>query len=63
MEHYSASKKNEIMLFAATWLNLENDFSVSQRKRNIIRFPLYNGILKSHDTNELIYKTKTDSQT
>ena len=37
-EYYSAIKKNEIMLFTATWMNLETVIlsEVSQRKTNII---------------------------
>ena len=35
---------------------------VSQRKTNIISYHLYVESLKN-DTNELIYKTETDSQT
>ena len=34
MEHYSATKKNEIMPFAATWTGLVSE--VSQTKTNII---------------------------
>ena len=35
MEYYAAIKKNEIMPFAATWVDLENVIlsEVSQRKR------------------------------
>ena len=38
MEYYSAIKKNEIMLFAATWMDLEMIIlsEVSQTKTNII---------------------------
>ena len=38
MEYCSAIKKNEIMLFAATWMDMEIiiQSEVSQRKTNII---------------------------
>ena len=38
MEYYSAIKKNEIMPFAATWMDLEIIIlsEVSQRKTNVI---------------------------
>ena len=60
MEYYSAIKKNEIMPFAATWMDLEIIIlgEVSQRKTNII----YMWNLKSN-TNEFIYKAEIDSQT
>ena len=55
-------KKNEIIPFAATWLDLEIIIlsEVSQRKTNIVWYHLYVESKKS-DTNELIYKTETDS--
>ena len=38
MEYYSAIKKNEILLFAATWMELEGIMlsEISQRKIKII---------------------------
>ena len=43
MEYYSAIKKNEIMSFAATWMDLEILIlsEVSQTKTNIIWYHLY----------------------
>ena len=63
MEYYSAIKKNEVMPFAATQVDLEIIIlsEVSQRKTNIIWYHLYMESLKN-DTNELVYKTETDSQ-
>ena len=34
-EYYSAIKKNKIMPFAATWMNLETDMLREVRKRQI----------------------------
>ena len=64
MKYYSAIRKNEILPFAATWMDLENITlsEVSQTKTNIIRYHLHVES-KKNDTNELIYKTETDSQT
>ena len=61
MEYYSAIKKNEIMPFAATWMVLEivilSEMSEREKYRMI---SLICGIKKNY-TNELIYKTETDS--
>ena len=54
MEYYSAIKENEIMLFAATWMDLEiiKLSEVSQtEKRNIISFIC--GIFKGFKRNYL----------
>ena len=63
MEYYSAIKKNEVMPFSATWMDLEIIIlsEISQRKTNII-YHLYVES-KKNDTNELIYRTETDTQT
>ena len=62
-EYYSAIKNNEIMPFAATWMDLEIIIlsEVSQIEKNKYD-TAYMGNLK-YDTNELIYKAETDSQT
>ena len=64
MEYYSAIKKNEIMLFAATWRQLEIIIvsEVSQRERQIPYDITYMWNLK-YGTKEPIYKTETDSTT
>ena len=62
MEYYSAIK-NEIMLFAATWIQLEIIIlsEVSQKEKGKYHIT-YMWNLK-YDTNEPVYKTVTDSQT
>ena len=65
MEYYSAIKKNEIMPFAAMGINLEIIILSevkSERERQIPYDITYMRKLK-YDTNELISKTETDSQT
>ena len=62
MEYFSAIKKNEIMSFAVTWMDLEMITLNEVRERQISYDITYMWNLK-YDTNELIYKTETDSQT
>ena len=66
MEYYSAIKKNEIMPFAATWKDLEmillSEVSQTEEDKYHIISLTYMWNLK-YDTNELIYKTETDSHT
>ena len=65
MEYWSAiKKKDEIMPFAATWMDLEIIIlnKVSQRKTNIVWYHLYVESKKNR-TNELTYKTEIDSHT
>ena len=63
LEYYSAINKNEILPFAATWMDLEIIIlSKSDRERQIPYDISYMWNLKN-DTNELTYKTETDSQT
>ena len=64
VEYYSSIKKKEIMLFAATWMDLEMIIlsEVSQIEKDKYHDIAYMWNLKS-DTNELIYKTEIDSQT
>ena len=60
MEYYSVIKKNEIMPFAATWMDLEILIlsKVSQIEKDKYHMIwLICGILKN-DTTEVIYKQK-----
>ena len=59
MEYYLATKKNEIMPFVATWMDLEITIlsEVSQRKTNIYHLCVE---FNKNYTNKLIYKTETD---
>ena len=60
MKYYSAIKKNEIMPFAATWMQLEIIIILSERQIPYDITYMWN--LK-YGTNELIYETEIDSQT
>ena len=59
------SRKNEITLSAATWMELEIIIlsQVSQTEKQLSYAITYMWNLKKNDTNELIYKTETDWQT
>ena len=63
MEYYSAIKKNEIMSFATTWMDIEIIIpsEVSQKEKDKYHMVTYMWNLK-YDTNQHICETKTDSQ-
>ena len=68
MEYYSAIKKNEIMPFAATWMQPEIIIlcEVSQKEKDKNHFISYDITYMwdlKYDTNEPICKTETNSQT
>ena len=67
MKYSSAIKKNEIMPFAATWMQLEIIIlsEVSQKEKDEYHMLLLIcGISNlKYGTNEPIYKTEADSQT
>ena len=60
MEYYSALKKNELMPFAVTWINLEI-IILSQLSQRQIPYDINYIWNIKYDTNKPIYKT--DSQT
>ena len=62
IEYYSAIKKNEVMPFVSTWMQLEiiTLSEVSQRERQISRDITYVWNLK-YDTNEPIYETESQT--
>ena len=59
-EYYSAMKKNEIMPFAATGMDLEITILSEVRQRQISYDIICMWNLKN-DTNKLIYRTEADS--
>ena len=65
MEYYSAIKKNEVMPFVATWMDLEivilSEVSQTEKDKYHMISLTYMKTLK-YNANELIYKTETDSQ-
>ena len=58
---FFSHKKNEIMPFAATWVEIILT-EVSQRKTNIWYHLHVESKKKKNKVNELIYKTEIDSQ-
>ena len=61
MEYYSAIKKNEIILFAATWIDLEIIVlrKVSQKGRQIPYDITYMWNVK-YNTNEPLYEAEAE---
>ena len=62
MEYYSAIKQNGIMPFAATWMDLGIIILSGVREREI-SYDIIGPWNLKYNTNELIYKIETDSQT
>ena len=65
MEYYSAIKKNKIMPYAATWMDLEIIILSETNQKEKDKYHMISFLcgIQKNSTNELIYKTETDSQT
>ena len=65
MEYYSAIKKNEIMPFEATWMELETLIlrEVSQKEKDKIPYDITSIWNLIYGTNEPIYRKETNSWT
>ena len=61
VEYHSAIERNEIMPFAATWMDLESAILSKVREGQISCAIPYMWTLKN-DTNRLIHKTETEAQ-
>ena len=62
MEYYSAIKKNEVMPFVATWIDLE--IIILNEVRQWDKHHMLSYVeSKKKDINELIFRIETDSQT
>ena len=63
MEYYSAIKKNEMMPFSATWMDLEIILlnEVSQRMTSVCEITCMWNLIKK-DTKALYNKTETNSR-
>ena len=63
MEYYLAMKKNKIMPFIAIWIDLETEWSKSDRERQMSYDITYRWNLKKKAADELIYKIEIDPYT
>ena len=60
MEYCSAIRKNKIMPFAATWMDLEI-IILSQKEKD--KYHMISHVWNlNYDSNKLIYETETDSR-
>ena len=58
MKYYSVIKKNEIMSFTATWMDLEMIILSEVRKRQMLCDINYMWNLKKKDTNKLFLRNR-----
>ena len=61
-EYNSAIKKNEIVLFATTWMDYQTEWSKPDKDKYHMIVLMYGIREKENNTNELIYKIAADSE-
>ena len=65
MEYYSAIKRNEILPFAETWMDLETrtEWSELEQEEQILYINAYVWNLEKNGIDELICKAEIETQT